>query len=599
MNKKLIMVLFLFILVLINYADIFPNKFAWDDGFFIVENIHIKDPNNIPEFFTEPSTGNLYRPLRSVFYTITYKIWNLNAFGYHLNSLVLHSLVTLLLFFITLKITNKISFSFIASLFFAAHPVHTARITNMTATFDVFGILFMLLAFFFYILQSKLNTPINNKKSFGFFKRNYPIFSVIFYLLALFSTEEAVTLILILFLYDFSFNKTKLKNLKCLFMKYLPYIAVTIFYLVVRFIILQQIGREKVYFEHSFFGTMLTTVKIFVEYIILLFLPFNLTIEQIVKFETSVFSISFLISIFILLLIALYFVKSFKKSKVIFFSIGWFFITLLPFSNIFPQFTIMADRYLYLPSYGFCLFLAFVIFRVNRIIFLKKYYKTIIILLVISITVVYTSITIQRNAEWKDDFTLLTKTFEKNPLGTRTNNALAIYYKEKGDYGNAIKYSKLAVVLSDKNFHAYENLGTIYAYLGEYNTSIPYYKKSLELNPDFYLANNNLGLVYSYLGDLNKSVFYLKKAVKSNPKLAKAYNDLGTVYAKMGEFEEGIEKINKAIKINPYEADYYYNLAIIYEFLKDEKKAEELLIKASEIEPDNKKIKSKLILFLG
>src|SRR3989338_283246 len=189
MNKNLASILFLLITILVSYTNIFQNEFVWDDEFFIEENINIRDLGNIPKFFTEPSTGYLYRPLRSVFYTINYQIWKHNVFGYHLNSLLLHSSITILFFFITLKITNKTSFSFIASLFFATHPIHTARITNMTAAFDVFGILFLLLSFFFYILFSKEN------------KKYCYLLSIVFYLLAIFSSEEAITLILILFLY--------------------------------------------------------------------------------------------------------------------------------------------------------------------------------------------------------------------------------------------------------------------------------------------------------------------------------------------------------------------------------------------------------------
>jgi len=69
----------------------------------------------------------------------------------------LHFFITILLFFITLKITEKAAFSFVAALFFAAHPIHTARVTNMTASFDIYGILFLLLSFLFYILFSKNN----------------------------------------------------------------------------------------------------------------------------------------------------------------------------------------------------------------------------------------------------------------------------------------------------------------------------------------------------------------------------------------------------------------------------------------------------------
>src|SRR3989338_3008461 len=134
LNKNVIFVVLLFLAVLASYLNIFRNEFVWDDFFFITDNIHIKDSGNIPDFFTQPSTGDLYRPIRQVFYAINYQIWGLNTFGYHLNSFLLHFFVTALFYFITLKLTDKPGFSFVVALLFAAHPVHVERITNMTAT---------------------------------------------------------------------------------------------------------------------------------------------------------------------------------------------------------------------------------------------------------------------------------------------------------------------------------------------------------------------------------------------------------------------------------------------------------------------------------
>jgi len=250
-NKHLLIVLL--ITIIINYVNVFQNDFAWDDEFFIVNNIQIRDMKNIPSFFSEPSPGNLYRPLRSTFYTLNYQIWNLNTFGYHLNSILLHFFVTILILYITLNLTNKNSLAFITALFFAAHPIHTERITNMTAAFDVLGILFFLLSFSFYILYSKSSDGQNNLKN-----NKYFIASVIFYLLALFSSEEAITLIPILLLYDFTFNhKISFNNFKLLLKKYLPYIVISSIYLIIRFSVLGQIGRGAVYFHESLFLTLL------------------------------------------------------------------------------------------------------------------------------------------------------------------------------------------------------------------------------------------------------------------------------------------------------------------------------------------------------
>ena len=103
LSRNFWIVLALFLVVLLSYANAFRNEFAWDDEFFIVNNMHIQNFDEIPGFFAEPSTGDLYRPLRSVFYSIIYKIWQLNAFGYHLNGFLLHFFITAILFFITLS----------------------------------------------------------------------------------------------------------------------------------------------------------------------------------------------------------------------------------------------------------------------------------------------------------------------------------------------------------------------------------------------------------------------------------------------------------------------------------------------------------------
>ena len=584
LNKNVIFVALLFFAVLASYLNIFQNEFVWDDFFFITDNMHIKDLGNIPDFFTQPSTGDLYRPIRQVFYAINYKIWGINTFGYHLNSFLLHFFVTALFYFITLKLTNKPGFSFIAALLFAAHPVHVERITNMTAAFDVFGILFLLLALFFYIIFSQ-------KKN-----KNYFYLSIIFYIIALFSSEEAIALILILFLYDFAFNyKINISNVKLLFKKYLPYIAVTAFYLIVRFLVLHKIGRAESYFEQSFFGTLLTTTKIFAQYILILIFPYDITIERAVRFETTILSITFLISLAALISILFLFIKSYKNSKLIFFSIGWFFITLLPFSNLAPQFTIMADRYLYLPSFGFVLFLTFLIFNINKIKIdpIKRYSKHIIILLFLLIASFYVIVTIKTNFEWKDNFTLLSANLEKSPLGTRTHYAIALHYRNQGDYETAERYALRAIELASRNYHAYENLGTINAYQKNYGDAIKYYEKAIELNPKFYSSHNNLGLVYSYIGDFNNSIFYISKAVEINPELSKAYNDLGTVYGQMGEFDKAIELISKAIEINPSEGSYYQNLAVIYGFWGDKEKAEQLLQTASELKSFRERIRTR------
>ena len=150
-KNNYIIVILIIVLSLISYINVFDNEFVWDDHDFILDNADIKSFSNIPSFFTEDVDG-LYRPLRTVHYAVAYSVFRKNEFGYHLNSVFFHVLISVLVFFIIKKIVNKKGIALVAALIFAVHPIHVERVANMTAGFDLLGIFLFLLAFYFYIL---------------------------------------------------------------------------------------------------------------------------------------------------------------------------------------------------------------------------------------------------------------------------------------------------------------------------------------------------------------------------------------------------------------------------------------------------------------
>lgn len=586
-SRTLPIVLFLFIAILINYANIFLNGFVWDDNNFITSNKKITSLEYIPYHFTHESRNSLWRPLRETLYILTYSVWGLNPFGYHLNALLLHTLITVFVFFIIANIAKSRELAFFAALLFAVHPVHTERVANMTASFDMLGLLFFLIAFYLFIQYRQ-----TSGKKFYFA-------SVFAYLLALLSSEEAITFLGILLLYDICFaRQEQILRIRQSIRQYSPYIAVASIYIILHIIIVGRIGRALSYFEDSFYITLLNSVKAIAFYVGLLILPLNLSIYRSLPKAATILNMPFLISLFILILLIAIMLFSFKKSKIVFFSFGWLFITMFLFYNFIPKQTLLADRYLYFPSLGFCLLLGYFIYRVRDIKFLKGHGKLISVGILAALVIFYSFITINRNSEWRNEEALLKKAVEASPISSDAHWALAGYYKKMKSYDLAKIHLHKAIELSQKNYFALELLGAVYAETKEYGRAVFYLKKAIEASPPdeegYYRAHNDLGLVYSYLNDFNNSLFYLKKAVEINPELSKAHNDLGTVYAKTGKFDLAVGEISKAIEISPYNAGYYYNLAIIYEFLGDGEKVKSLLLKALTIEPDNERIKNKL-----
>ena len=89
-SQCLIPIVLIMLISLFSYINIFDNEFVWDDHIFILENQDIRSFSNIMLFFSEDFDG-LYRPLRSLHYTVVYSIAGKNEFLYHFNAFFFHT----------------------------------------------------------------------------------------------------------------------------------------------------------------------------------------------------------------------------------------------------------------------------------------------------------------------------------------------------------------------------------------------------------------------------------------------------------------------------------------------------------------------------
>lgn len=543
-KKRIFPILLIIIITTLAYINSFGNDFVYDDHVHILNNKDIKHIYNIPKFFTSPFK-DLYRPLRSIHYMVIYSLWGENPLGYHLNSLLFHIINTILAYLIINLLINKRDISLIASLLFAVHPIHTGRVTNITAGFDQLGIFLIFLSFYLYLLYSKKGKII------------YFILSISSFLLALLSSEEAIVLPFLLLLYEICFNKENLrKKLKV----YIPFFIVGFLYIILRFLILGIGTRASEYIAGNFYSTMLTMTKVFVKYIQLSLFPFRLTLYQHITIANSLFDIKVILSILILLSLILIAIKPYKNNRIITFIIGWFFITLAPFSNILPLKILIAERYLYISSLAFCLLLSILIHKLYN---LNKNTKIIAILIFIILLISYSAITIKRNTDWKDDLTLWTRTVKLSPLSSEAHDNLGFAYERKGLIDKAIAEFKKSVELSPLNYRAYTNLGTAYGQKENFTLAETYLKIAIKINPNYYKAYNYLALIYAKQELFNKSILEFKKAIKTNPDFDEAYYNLGIVYEHVGEYDPAKKEFEKAFKLNPKDPAYSKKLKTI------------------------------------
>ena len=600
--------LIIVVAVVIVYLNVFRNDFVWDDKFFVLEREEIKDLRNVPSFFTQDVEG-LYRPVRTVFYALSYALWKDNPIGYHVNSILIHSIVSILVYLIMLKVSGKVKLSFLTGLLFALHPVHTEAVAFITANFDLLGIVFYLLGFLFYLEKGK-----------------YYAVSVLFFLLGIFANEFVVTLPLVLVCYDLVCQKPSIKDewhegltplipshLSRWFLSmirnitpsktglwtsstgyktsgifltyknmrkdklklYAPYFIITALFLFIRFKLIGVFARVEGY-QANYFGKLFTMPQVITKYIQILFAPFNLSVDHSVGIA-SLWEI-ILFSVIVVLVVYFAFVLR-KKSKLASFGVFWFFITLLPVMNIVPIQRMMAEVYLYLPSVGFCMFLAWLIRKIKSA---KVWYILILIVVLGS----YSIVSINRNTIWKDELSLWSNAVKTNPSSSKAHSNLALELDKRGFFGEAIEEYKESIRLNPNRAKTYFNLGVVYGKIGEVDEAVDVYSTSLELNTDNAEAYNNRGILYAKQNLSELAINDFKNALSLDSEFAQAYVNLGNVYNGIKDYDDAIKAYLAAVNINPNIAEVYYNLGVVYSKIGRDEDAKRAFDKAYGLNPN-------------
>lgn len=529
MKFKPLLILLLFALTVLIYSNSLRGDFVSDDRYFIVKNVAIRNLSNIPSFFINPSAvafsglaEDVYRPITTSMYAFDYFMWFYDTFGYHLENVILHAMNVVLIFTFLNIALGDIFVAFFASLLFASHPVQTEVVAWISGRSSVLFLFFYLGSLISYMLYRRLR------------RGSMYILSILLCAMALFSKEMALTLPFIIIMYDIHFPDGKIFRKKIL--QYLPYITMAVFFVVVRSLVLKRVGQCG-WWGGNFYYNFLSAITVIPEYIKLLIYPVDLNAFYVAKVARSAAETQVLMSIGFLVVIFASMPFIFKRSKPASFAVLWFFITLLPVSNIVPLKALMAERFLYLPSIGFTIIAAMAIGSLRRLD--VKYTYVIAIIVACALTTAYSIRTIARNGDWKD----------------------------------AISLSKSIIRVSPLNAWGYASLGT--AYIGEERyaeATIPL-MKSIALDNSYSSPRNALGFCYLQLGKNKEAASVLAETARLDPRNIEAINALGVAYAGLKRYEDAIREFNKAMAIDPTFSSTYLNLGTAYEEMQQNDKA--------------------------
>lgn len=534
------------------YSGSMKNEFVWDDYHFIVNDASAHDFSHWRDLFSHNmgylsgKGNNFYRPLYSLLNTADYKTGGGNPFTFHVTNTLLHAGVAVLACILVFMVSKNIYVAAATGLLFALHPVQTQAVTYIAGRADPMYAFFALLAIVLFLAYVK-----------G--RGNLLVYSasLVSFILSLLSKEAAAITPFLILLCIYAISEKGDEKTKRALLRTIPFFVILAVYILLRATVL---NFSKTVFSTlsvptpSFYIRMLTACKAIFLYFKFLLFPVGFHLEIFFPPAVSLMERATFAAVtgVILLITGLFY--AYKRNKILFFALCWFFLALLPVLNLFPINAPVAVHWLYLPSMGFFFAITLAAWELLRN---KNAYLFIAIFTVIA--VILGIMTYNKNKEWRNEETL---------------------YK--------------SILPSAQTPRLYVNLGNISAKKGEFDKAIVYYRKALQIAPNQTEAYSNLGYIYDKKKEFNKAVEVLELAVKLTPKLTSAHINLAVTYVHMGRYDDAMKEINKAVELSPNNEMVWNVLGKICFALGQRDRAKEAFERSLNINKDQPEIKDLL-----
>ena len=317
-------------------------QFTFDDYKLIVENPTIRGFDGIGAVL---ASG---RPMRGLTFMLDYALFGLDARGYHLVNVAWHYLANLLLYFLLFRLFGARTAAF-AAFVFAFHPIHVEAVMGIAHRKEMLAATFLLLSFHAFLYRER-------------WPRAAMAFSLLFFVLGLLSKQVVAVLPLLLVGWEWlrrgPDDRAKLWRLW-------PWL-----FLPAGLLIGGALVSLPILADFNFFGyfspreltgttwsrVLATTFSQVPLYLRGLLFPVHLTVLPPIDTHTFADPGPW-IGLALFLGVAAAAVAT-RRDRAVSFGLLWVFVNLLPVMNWVPANSVYADRYLYIPSIGFCLALA-------------------------------------------------------------------------------------------------------------------------------------------------------------------------------------------------------------------------------------------------
>uniref|UniRef100_A0A673KSH9 dolichyl-phosphate-mannose--protein mannosyltransferase n=1 Tax=Sinocyclocheilus rhinocerous TaxID=307959 RepID=A0A673KSH9_9TELE len=570
---------------LICFINGYDGDFVFDDSEAIINNKDLNPDTPLSNIWkndfwgsnlSSNSSHKSYRPLTVLTFRINYLLaGGLHPIGFHVLNVALHCVISVLMIDVFailigglvhdgrgVKLNLSPKASFLAALFFAAHPVHTESVAGIVGRADLLCALFFQLSFLVYCKAFQ-----GGDKKFSVL---WIFSSILLCAVAMLCKEQGITVLGVNAAFDIlmvcNLNIYELAHRSGLLMRLALLFLGGSFLLYARWRIMgtgppsfTEVDNPASFAEN----VILRIVNYNYYYSLnawLLLCPWWLCFDwsmgcvPLIKSATD-WRIVWPLLLWCCLMGLVYQAlcsQDSNKRRTLTFGLVLLVIPFLPASNLFFRVGfVIAERVLYLSSAGYCLILAYAVGYCSC--HWKKHKVCVATLTLLCVNVARSA---QRSQHWRSEQSLFTSAVSVCPLNAKVHYNVGKNLADRGNQSAAIKYYREAVRLHPKYVHAMNNLGNILKERNELKEAEELLSSAVHIQPDFAAAWMNLGIVQNSLKKLDEAEQSYRNAIRFRKKYPDCYYNLGRLES------EGF--FLNALKINPNVASCHGNLAVLY-----------------------------------
>ncbi|MBI3511827.1 MAG: glycosyltransferase family 39 protein [Bacteroidetes bacterium] len=465
------------------------------------------------------------------------------------------SLVVLLYFLHHFIFRANTDIAFLSVLLFAIHPIHTEVVANVKSRDEIFSLLFITLSFIYYFKYDLWH------------RRKDMYLGGASFFLALLSKEYAVVLIALLPISVMIFHKRTFRQAMT---PLIPFGVVLFGYFMVRLSTVgmasapvnmknQDVLNDPYMYAKSDELRFASKVNRLDDYLWLLIWPATLVSD----YSYAHFPYSHMLDAGVWLSILVYAGlvwitwKLWKQRHPLAFPLIFYFAFFMMINNmVFDIGATMGERLIYHSSLGFCMAAAWLIIKGLEKI--NSAQNIILVTLCLAICIPAYMVTVKRNREWRDDFSLFGADVKKHPNSALTNGNAGAQLMNYGlwfrgrdtiigrdtikDFGkdtvklhryadSAEKYLAKATTIHKRYVNGFLNLGLTYYYRDRYEEAAEawgnawQYFPSNQMLKDYEQMLEGRATEYVKKGDYAGTERFMKYAVTAVPGDANAWGD--------------------------------------------------------------------------